>query len=186
MVDRLERHQRKLNTRAEKDPRTVRLGSARDVLFPRQCPACGETGTRRVEIEKHCRFTVHTGDGPAEAHQVARLDVILCSACAERHGSEMKRVDRTQGTETSVSRTIEYSVNPRTDLALGSSEPAWHAFRFPSAEYATRFRELNAGLTWTPAKYAREGAELRRSSYLQLLILVAFAAALVLWSYLTQ
>jgi hypothetical protein len=186
VVERLERHQGKLNTRAEKDPLTVRLLSTRHLLFPPQCPACGAPGTRRVEIEKHCRFTIHTGDGPAEAHQVARLDVILCSACAERHGSEMKRVDRAQGTETSVSRTIEYLVNPRTDFALGSPEPAWHAFRFPSAEYATKFRELNAGLIWTPAKYAREGADLRRSSNLQLLILVAFAAALALWSYLTR
>ena len=186
MVERLKRHQRKLNTRAEKDPLTVRLVSARDVLFPPQCPVCGASGTTRVAIEKRCRFTVHSGDGPAEAHQVARLELMLCSACAERHRSEMKRVDRSQGTETSVSRTIEYFVNPRTDFALGSPEPAWHSFRFPSAEYAAKFRELNGGLIWTPAKYAREGAELRRSSYLQLLILVAFAAALALWSYLTR
>jgi hypothetical protein len=185
MVERLERHQRKLNTRAEKDPLTVRLMSARDVLFPPQCPACDAPGTTRVNLEKHCRFTVHTGHGPAEEHQTARLDVFFCSACAERHGWEMKRVG-TSGTETSVSRAIEYLLNPRTDSTLGSPDPAWHGFRFPSAEYAAKFRELNAGLIWTPTKYARESAKRRRSYYLQLIILAAFAAALALWSYMTR
>jgi hypothetical protein len=163
LVERLERHQRKLHTRAERDPLGVRLVSAQDVLFPPQCPVCGAPGTRRVAIEKHCRFTVHTGDGPTEEHHVAQLDVILCSACAERHGSE--RIDRARGTETSISRTIEYSVNPRTDCALGSREPAWHAFRFPSVEYATKFRELNAGpFGGMPSPQTRPGLFIARNT----------------------
>jgi hypothetical protein len=69
---------------------------------------------------------------------------------------------------------------------LGSADPAWHGFRFRSAAYAARFRELNAGLIWTPAKYARESAKRRRFSYLQPIILISFAAALAVWSYLTK
>jgi hypothetical protein len=182
MVGRLERHQRKLNKRAQKDPLTVRLTSARDVLFPPQCPACDAPGTRPVKLEKHCRFTVPTRDGPAEEHQTARLNVFFCSACAERHAFELQR----SLTETSVSHAIEYQVNPRTDSVLGSSGPAWHGFRFRSAEYAAKFRELNSALLWTPTKYARESAKSRRFHYLQLTILIAFAAALALWSYLTK
>jgi hypothetical protein len=86
----------------------------------------------------------------------------------------MKRDACASTTETSVSRAVEYLVNPRTDL-LGSRDPAWHACRFPSSEYAAKFRELNPGLIWTPTKYARESAKRRRSYYVQLIILAAFA-----------
>lgn len=186
MVERLQRHQRKLNTRAERDPLTVRLMSARDVLFPPQCPACDALGTSRVNLEKHCRFTVHTGDGPVEEHQTARLNVFFCTACADLHGSALQRAGCASGTETSVSRAIEYLVNPHTDSMLGSADPAWHGFRFRSAAYAAKFRELNAGLIWTPTKYPRESAKRRHFYYLQLIILISFAAALALWAYLTK
>ena len=122
MVERLERRQRKAQYACGKGSAHRPVDVGRDVLFPPQCPACGAPGTRRVNLEKHCRFTVHTGDGPVEEHQTARLAVFFCSACAERHGSEMKRDACASTTETSVSRAVEYLVNPRTDL-LGSRDP---------------------------------------------------------------
>jgi hypothetical protein len=184
MVERLQRHQSKLNRRAEKDPLTIRLMSSRDVQFPPQCPACNAPAARRVDLEKHARFTVHTHDGSVERQQTVRLSVWFCSDCVERHASQIERSDHATG--TSVSRAIEYRVNPRTDSLFGSSELAWHAFRFQSADYAAKFRELNKALLWSPTLETRITAKQRGSDTLQLIVLIAVAAALALWSYLTR
>ena len=184
MVERLQRHQSKLNRRSEKDSRTIRLTSARAVRFPPLCPGCDAPATRRVDLEKHVRFTVYTHDGPAEEHQTARLSVLFCSNCAERHASEIERAGPASATETSISGAIEYRANPRTDLLLGSSEPAWHGFRFRSSDYAAKFRELNSAHLWSPTQHARTSANRNHLDILQLIILIAVAIALALWSYL--
>jgi hypothetical protein len=186
MTDRLERHQRKLNRRADRDPRRVRLVSAEDVLFPQQCPACGAPADARVEVEKHCRYTSHSHDGPSNEHTVARLAVFLCSPCAERHAQESRAAGRRSELETSVTRTIEYEVNPETESLFASAGPAWHGFRFRTPEYAAMFRQLNARLSWTPERHARDSAAESRSQVWQLIILILLAAALAAWAYLSR
>jgi hypothetical protein len=184
MTDRLERHQLKLNRRADRDPLRVRLVSARDVLFPPQCPACGAPATARTEVEKHCRYTSHSHDGAASEHAVARLAVSLCSSCARRHTEELRAAGRRSNRETSVSRAIEYEVNPETESLFASAGPAWHGFRFRTPEYAAAFRELNARLLWSPKRHLRDNKTERRFQILQLIILILFAAALASWAYL--
>jgi hypothetical protein len=106
-----------------------------------------------------------------------------------RHQAKLNRraeSDPLSALETSVSRAIEYRVNPYTDALAGTAEPAWHGFCFRSADYAAAFRELNATLAWTPGRFARTSAAAHRSNMLQLIILIAVAAALALWAFLTR
>ena len=184
MVAGLLRRQRRLNRKADRDPLSVRLVSVRDVVFPPECPACGAPATTTTRLEKHYRFTLHTDDGESVEHQVARLNVSFCATCAERHESEMRQRGRRSDRDTSVSRTIEYVVNPDTESGLPTNEPAWHSFRFQNGEYAQRFRELNARRLWTVHRYAADSAEARRSNAVQLIIMILFVAALALWAYL--
>lgn len=183
MVAGLLRRQRRLNRKADPDPLSVRLVSVRDVVFPPECPACGAPATTTTRLEKHYRFTLHTDDGESEEHQIARLTVPFCATCAERHESELRQRGRSDRA-TSVSRAIEYVVNPDTESGLPTKVPAWHRFRFRNGEYAQRFRELNAPRLWTVDRYAADSAEARGSNAVQLIIMILFAAALALWAYL--
>ena len=155
MVERLERHQRKQDACGKGSAhRPFDVGSRRSVSAAMSRMRCAgdDACQSRKALSVHGPHRPWASGGAPDA----QLDVFFCSACAERHGWEMKRVGRTSGTETSVSRAIEYLLNPRTDSTLGSPDPAWHGFRFPSAEYAAKFRELNAGLIWT-RRSTREG-----------------------------
>ena len=171
----LERRIRKLNRQRDADPRSVRLASLEGLVFPPVCPACDAPATTQVELEKRVTFTIYSEGGNSTEHQVVRLSVPFCQACADRHKSERG--------STSVSDAIDYRMNRDS---VSSDEPAWHGFRFRTVPYADSFRKLNAARLWHAKKYAETRAERERSSLIQLLVLIAILAGLALWAYLNR
>jgi hypothetical protein len=69
-------------------------GAPRKLAFPQACASCGRPAGRRLRVEKV--FTHAHGSGPA-TYRVVGVEVPFCTACVERHRTEVKHLAPVQG-----------------------------------------------------------------------------------------